>query len=668
MATTMELEAEIKKEPDEDNSANAMDKQTLAAVLLFLKKNNLRATEELLKREAKVDGESANHSSTRSEQEVSSVLSAYQSEGDPSLYEANYRSLKHIIETALDSRKVEQTQLLYPVYVHMYLELVYNGHEHAAIKLFQAFQNEQEDYHQDDLVQLATVTKKEHMRHSELIMNLRSSKYVLRLSRDSYQSLKRQLQEKSNNVILNILQEHLYIDVFDGMPRSKEQIDAASGGMCGEAKRKANKSKMSFGLLKEPDINLLLDDEEEGVDGEDKPKKKKAKRLDVKKSKPDPNAPAQNRIPLPEMRDVDKLEKLLSFRELSKRVHLSPDLLPSVCFYTLLNATQGLISVEISDDSSLLAAGFADSNIRLWTLTPKKLRSIKPAEILQELEKEAEDVMERIMDERSSTDCKVLVGHSGPVYATSFSPDRNLLLSASGDGTVRLWNLFTFSTLVCYKGHNFPVWDVAFGPFGHYFVSCGKDRTARLWTTESHQPIRLFAGHYSDTNCVCFHPNSNYVATGSCDRMIKVWDILNGKCVRVMTGHKGPIHKVLFSPNGHFLASVSEDCSVMLWGLRHSNLIAELKGHTESIYSLSFCRDGNVLASGGLDNVVKLWDVKKIFAEAESEDFNTAHQVQQNDSMQLLLGSYPTKNTTIHHLHFTRRNLLLAVGAFSVTS
>lgn len=56
--------------------------------------------------------------------------------------------------------------------------------------------------------------------------------------------------------------------------------------------------------------------------------------------------------------------------------------------------------MEISDDSSLLAAGFADSNIRIWTLTPKKLRSIKPAEILQELEKEAEDVMERIMDER----------------------------------------------------------------------------------------------------------------------------------------------------------------------------------------------------------------------------------------------------------------------------
>lgn len=666
MASTMEVE--VKKEPEDETSVEPLDKETLSAVLQFLKKNNLKATEELLKKEANLEAGSSNGTSTRSEQDVSSVLSAYQSEGDPSMYETNYKNLKHVIETALDSRKVEQTQLLYPVFVHMYLELVYNGHEGAAVNFFEAFRREQEDYHQDDLVQLSTVTKKEHMRHSELIMNLRSSKYVLRLSRDSYQSLKRQLQEKSNNIVLNILQEHLYIDVFDGMPRSKEQIEAASGGMCGEAKRKANKGKMSFGLLKEPDINLLLDDEEEGGEGEDKPKKKKVKRLDIKKSKPDPNAPAQNRIPLPEMRDVDKLEKILCFRELSKRVHLSPDLLPSICFYTLLNANQGLISVEISDDSSLLAAGFADSNIRIWTLTPKKLRSIKPADVLQELEKEAEDVMERIMDERSSADCKLLVGHSGPVYSTSFSPDRNLLLSASGDGTVRLWNLYTFSTLVCYKGHNYPVWDVAFSPFGHYFVSCGKDRTAHLWTTESHQPIRLFAGHYSDVTCVCFHPNSNYVATGSCDRMIKVWDILNGKCVRIMTGHKSTIQKVLFSPNGHFLASAGEDSSVMLWGLRHSNLIAELKGHTECVYSLSFCRDGNVLASGGLDNSVRLWDVKKIFAEAESEDFTSAPQVQHNDSSKLSLGCYPTKSTTIHHLHFTRRNLLLAAGAFSSSS
>ena len=59
----------------------------------------------------------------------------------------------------------------------------------------------------------------------------------------------------------------------------------------------------------------------------------------------------------------------------------------------------GLISVDVSNDSSLLAAGFADSNIRVWTLTPQKLRKVKPADALKEIDAEADDVLERIMDD-----------------------------------------------------------------------------------------------------------------------------------------------------------------------------------------------------------------------------------------------------------------------------
>jgi WD40 repeat protein len=46
-------------------------------------------------------------------------------------------------------------------------------------------------------------------------------------------------------------------------------------------------------------------------------------------------------------------------------------------------------SVDISDDSSLLAAGFADSVIRVWSLTPGKLRSMKPPDDLNIIDKEA---------------------------------------------------------------------------------------------------------------------------------------------------------------------------------------------------------------------------------------------------------------------------------------
>lgn len=40
------------------------------------------------------------------------------------------------------------------------------------------------------------------------------------------------------------------------------------------------------------------------------------------------------------------------------------------------------------------------------------------------IDKESDDVLERIMDERTASESKILYGHSGPVYGISFSPDR----------------------------------------------------------------------------------------------------------------------------------------------------------------------------------------------------------------------------------------------------
>lgn len=102
---------------------------------------------------------------------------------------------------------------------------------------------------------------------------------------------------------------------------------------------------MYYGLLKEPDVQTLVaappeEDDDMDPDAPDKPKKKKPKKdpLFSKKSKSDPNAPPLDRIPLPKLKDVDKMEKIKALRESTKRVNLGPDLLPSICMYTLLNA------------------------------------------------------------------------------------------------------------------------------------------------------------------------------------------------------------------------------------------------------------------------------------------------------------------------------------------
>ena len=68
---------------------------------------------------------------------------------------------------------------------------------------------------------------------------------------------------------------------------------------------------------------------------------------------------------------------------------------------------------------------------------------------------------------------------------------------------------------------------------------------------------------------------------------------------------------------------------------------------------------------GSMDNTVRLWDAVKAFEDVETDDFTTAtgHINLPENSQELLLGTYMTKSTPVVHLHFTRRNLVLAAGA-----
>ena len=66
--------------------------------------------------------------------------------------------------------------------------------------------------------------------------------------------------------------------------------------------RAANKTKIYYGLLKEPEVQSLMNEEDEADDDADKPKKKKSKKDALQKAKKnDPNAPPSIRIPLPEL-------------------------------------------------------------------------------------------------------------------------------------------------------------------------------------------------------------------------------------------------------------------------------------------------------------------------------------------------------------------------------
>lgn len=75
----------------------------------------------------------------------------------------------------------------------------------------------------------------------------------------------------------------------------------------------------------------------------------------------------------------------------------------------------------------------------------------------------------------------------------------------------------------------------------------------------------------------------------------------------------------------------------------------------------------NLVILGSMDNTVRLWNATKAFDDLETDDFTaaTGHVHLQDNSQELLLGTYLSKSTPVIHLHFTRRNLLLAAGAYN---
>lgn len=85
----------------------------------------------------------------------------------------------------------------------------------------------------------------------------------------------------------------------------------------------------------------------------------------------------------------------------------------------------------------------------------------------------------------------LLRGHADVVNAVRFSPDGQLLATASSDETARVWNGHTGRALRVLKGHRGPVTWLDFSPDGQYLVTAGADGTAIVWNATGRPDLVL---------------------------------------------------------------------------------------------------------------------------------------------------------------------------------
>ncbi|TBU53523.1 WD40-repeat-containing domain protein [Dichomitus squalens] len=194
-------------------------------------------------------------------------------------------------------------------------------------------------------------------------------------------------------------------------------------------------------------------------------------------------------------------------------------------------------SLAYTPDGRFLIAGASDGTLHLWdaqTYKPirtlrKTFAAVKFILFLPDGSLMTTGSTEGVCDvwETAKLEARkplsVLRGHRGAICAAAFPLDHWRIITASDDGSSRIWNAETGEALVILHEYTGPIWTVTFSSDDKHIASRSSDTTEKVCNSYARGEQDSLNRHDSMLNAVEFSPHGKFIASAGSDNTVRQW-------------------------------------------------------------------------------------------------------------------------------------------------
>jgi WD40 repeat protein len=284
------------------------------------------------------------------------------------------------------------------------------------------------------------------------------------------------------------------------------------------------------------------------------------------------------------------------------RAVFSPDQTRLVTEGRLFNAATGQKLGDLSGDAH---AVFSPTSERLVTYGGRAILWDAAGKQLAVLPHEA-----------PTAQSHTIFGPGGSVKEVAFSPDGSRILTASEDGTARLWGSADGVELAVFRGHDAPVGHAAFSADGQRILTTSADGTARLWDAGEGPEVSSVRGQRGPVRNAVFSADGSRLLIASGDRTVRPWIVADGRQIAVLGSDQSEVNQVAFDIGGRRIAIAFADGTVRVLDAATGTELSVLRGHEKAVERAVFSGDGERLLTLGGDYRAVVWNVSTGVAQA----------------------------------------------------